>query len=190
MLNCRNSLLCVVVSGVIEEVLLEVVFVAIVVVSGLIEEVSLEVVIVVTVVVSRVIVDVSLEFAMVVAVVGSVEIEVVLAVTVIEVVFVVIEGVAVLLEDVSVELEAVSVLIINTSEVVSVEIVDEVDTFCVYLGVVLEEEVDVFIRFVVFDVLDTFCIVPLLENNTVELRVGGNVVSGLGELDVIFVLFE
>ena len=136
MLNCRNSLLCVVVSGVIEEVLLEVVFVVTVVV------------------------------------------------------FIVIEGVAVLLEDVSVELEAVSVLIINTSEVVSVEIVDEVDTFCVYMGVVLEEEVDVFIRFVVFDVLDTFCIVPLLENNTVELRVGGNVVFGLGELDVIFVLFE
>ena len=75
MLNCRNSLLCVVVSGVIEEVLLEVVFVITVVV------------------------------------------------------FIVIEGVAVLLEDVSVELEAVSVLIINTSEVVSVKIVDEIDTF-------------------------------------------------------------
>ena len=58
------------------------------------------------------------------------------------------------------------------------------------MGVVLEEEVDVFIIFVVFDVMDTFCIVPLLENNTVELRVEGNVVSGLGELDVIFVLFE
>ena len=137
MLNCRNSLLCVVVSGVIEEVLLEVVFVVTVVV------------------------------------------------------FIVIEGVAVLLEDVSVELEAVSVLIINTSEVVSVEIVEEVDTFFVYMGVLLEEEEeDVFIRFVVLDVLDTFRIVPLLENNTVELRVGGNVVSGLGELDVIFVLFE
>ena len=61
------------------------------------------------------------------------------------------------------------------------------DTFCGYIGVVLEAEEDVFIRFVV---LDTFCVVPLLENNTVELSVGGNVVSGLGELDVIFVLFE
>ena len=114
--------------------------------------------------------------------------EVVFVVTV--VVFIVIKSVDVLLEYVSVELEAVSVLIINTSEVLSVEIVDEMDTFCVYMGVVLEEE-DVFIRFVVFDVLDTFCIVPLVENNTVELRVGENVVvSGLGELDVIFVLFE
>ena len=54
----------------------------------------------------------------------------------------------------------------------------------------MEAEEDVFIRFVVIDVLDTFCVVPLLENNTVELSVGGNVVSGLGELDVIFVLFE
>ena len=54
----------------------------------------------------------------------------------------------------------------------------------------MEAEEDVFIRFVVIDVLDTFCNVPLLENNTVELSVGGNVVSGLGELDVIFVLFE
>ena len=134
MLNCRNSLLCVVVSGVIEEVLLEVVSVITVVV------------------------------------------------------FIVIEGVvAVLLEDVSVELEAVSVLIINTSEVVSVEVAEEMDTFCVYIGVVLEEVEDVFIRFVVFDVVDTFCIVPLLENNTVELRVGEIVVSGLGKLDVIFV---
>ena len=59
-----------------------------------------------------------------------------------------------------------------------------------YIGVVLEAEEDVFIRFVVIDVLDTFCVVPLLENNIVELSVGGNVVSGLGELDVIFVLFE
>ena len=42
----------------------------------------------------------------------------------------------------------------------------------------------------ILDVLDTFCNVPLLENNIVELSVGGNVVSGLGELDVIFVLFE
>ena len=113
--------------------------------------------------------------------------EVIFVVTV--VVFIVIEGVAVLLEDVSVELEAVFVLIINTSEVVSVEIVEDLDTFCVDIGVVLEEE-DVFIRFVVLNVFDTFCDVPVLENNTVELRVGGNVVSGLGELDVIFVLFE
>ena len=105
--------------------------------------------------------------------------EVVFVVTV--VVFIVIEGVAVLLEDVSVELEAVFVLIINTSEVVSVKIVEDLDTFCVDIGVVLEEEEDVFIRFVVLNVFDT-----------VELRVGGsgNVVSGLGELDVIFVLFE
>ena len=128
----------------------------------------------VTVVVSRLIEEVLLEVVFVVT----------------EVVFVVIEGVAVLLEYVSVELEAVSVLIINTSEVVSVEIVEEMDTFCMYMGVVLEEEEDVFIRFVVLDVLDTFCIVPLLKNNTVELRVGGYVVSGLGELDVIFVLFK
>ena len=63
--------------------------------------------------------------------------EVVFVVT--AVVFIVIEGVAVLLEYVSVELEAVFVLIINTSEVVSVEIVDEMDTFCEYMGVVLEE---------------------------------------------------
>ena len=48
--------------------------------------------------------------------------EVVFVVT--AVVFIVIEGVAVLLEYVSVELEAVFVLIINTSEVVSVEIVE------------------------------------------------------------------
>ena len=113
--------------------------------------------------------------------------EVIFVVTV--VVFIVIEGVAVLLEDVSVELEAVFVLIINTSEVVSAEIVEDMDTFCVDIGVVLEEE-DVFIRFVVLNVFDTFCNVPVLEYNTVELRVGGNVVSGLGELDVIFVLFE
>ena len=94
--------------------------------------------------------------------------EVVFVVTV--VVFIVIEGVAVLLEDVSVELEAVFVLIINTSEVVSVEIVEDLDTFCVDIGVVLEEE-DVFIRFVVLNVFDTFCNVPVLEYNTVELRV-------------------
>ena len=186
----------VVLFGVIKEVLLEVVSRINEVVSRVIVEVSLEVVIVVTVVVSRVIVDVSLEFAMVVAVVGFAEIDVVLSLTVIEVVFVVIEGVfvviegvAVLLEDVSAELEAVFVLIINTSEVVSVEIVEEMDTFCVDRGVVLEEE-DVFIRFVVLDVFDTFCGVPVLENDTVELGVGGNVVSGLWELDVIFVLFE